>query len=191
MFVSYVLAFGGIKLFQLAGLELDSRIPVSAPGVSYWKLTGLLVILSESVDSFTAFYSPMFRSRDALRNRQLSEQEDRRPHGVGVDANRGAADVPEAVYGRIQVDLRAGELITVTRQDSYGGKKALVLCCVHGPRPECWEARTASSAANMYVIVGLPAGAAHSPCSASSSQCVNFFSKKKYRRKTKILGSVF
>lgn len=190
MFVSYVLAFGGIKLFQLAGLELDSRIPVSAPGVSYWKLTGLLVILSESVDSFTAFYSPMFRSRDALRNRQLSEQEDRRPHGVGVDANRGAADVPEAVYGRIQVDLRAGELITVTRQDSYGGKKALVLCCVHGPRPECWEARTASSAANMSSSACLLALLPHHALPPLRNVFI-FLSKKKYRRKTKILGNVF
>ena len=36
------------------------------------------------------------------------------------------------LYGRIQVDLRAGELITVTMQNNYntysfGGKKALVL----------------------------------------------------------------
>jgi hypothetical protein len=94
----------------IGGGTLDPRIPVSVLQYLWNFITG-----------------EKKQGCDEVEIPQLSEQED-----LIVWMRTAALPTFRKLYGRIEADLRAGELVTVTTQNNYntysfGGKKALVL----------------------------------------------------------------
>jgi len=105
--------------FQSGGLigggTLDPSKPVSSSGTCSWSSRGSKIFFC----CFTLGVCQLYA--------QLSEQED-----LMVWMRTAALPTFRKLYGRIEVDLRAGEVVTVAVQNrynsySFGGRKAVVL----------------------------------------------------------------